>query len=244
MSGKPRVLVVRPEPGATETAQRLDRLGFEAVKLPLQETRTLPAATGALRDAVAVTVTSANALRHAPPELLRRLSRLPCFAVGEATAAAARTAGFVEVVDGKGDAGGLARVILAARPAGTVVYLCGRVRRQDFELALAAQGVTAHAVETYDTVVLNHGSTEVLNAMSNAPADFALVHSANAAESLAGLMGRPELSGLLGKTTIVCISPRVADAFEGHPAGEILVAGEPNEEALLALLGQAAGLAS
>lgn len=244
MSGKPRVLVVRPEPGATETARRLEDLGFEPVKLPLQQTRDLAVRIDAIPGATAVAVTSANALRHAPPELLRRLSRLPCFAVGEATAAAARTAGFVEIVDGKGDAGGLAGVIVAARLAGTVVYLCGKVRRQDFELALASNGVAVHAVEIYDTVVLNHGSTEVLNAMSSAPADYALVHSANAAESLAGLMSRPELSGLFEKSTLVCISSRVANAFGGHPAGKIMVADEPNEEALLALLGEAAGPAS
>ncbi|MDQ2632708.1 MAG: uroporphyrinogen-III synthase, partial [Pseudomonadota bacterium] len=100
-----RVLVTRPEPGASQTARRLDALGFRPLKLPLHEIRPLPAVSGAVPDAItAVAATSANAIRHAPAALLDRLSKLPCFAVGEATAAIARDAGFSNVVDGEGDA--------------------------------------------------------------------------------------------------------------------------------------------
>ena len=34
-----RVLVTRPDPGASETTRRLESLGFDPIKLPLQETR-------------------------------------------------------------------------------------------------------------------------------------------------------------------------------------------------------------
>ena len=50
-------------------------------------------------------VTSANALRGIEPQLDgSRLLKLPLFAVGEHTAAAARGAGFENVISAKGDA--------------------------------------------------------------------------------------------------------------------------------------------
>ena len=64
----------------------------------------------------AVIVTSANALRAIAPHLAgSRLLKLPLFAVGENTAAAARDAGFGEVIAAKGDAGALRDLVLAQR---------------------------------------------------------------------------------------------------------------------------------
>ena len=63
----PRVLVTRPEPGATMTARKLELMGFRPVKLPLQEIRPLAVPRGAVPEGIAaVAVTSANAIRHAP----------------------------------------------------------------------------------------------------------------------------------------------------------------------------------
>ena len=75
-----RVLVTRPEPGASETARRLEELGFVPIKLPLQEIFALPVGTDAIRSKIgAVAVTSANAIRHAPRGLLARLAAFAMF---------------------------------------------------------------------------------------------------------------------------------------------------------------------
>ncbi|TIW37543.1 MAG: uroporphyrinogen-III synthase, partial [Mesorhizobium sp.] len=87
-----RVLVTRPEPGASRTAQRLLDQGFQPILLPLTETVALPVdADGVANNAVAVAVTSANAVRHAPKEIIAALAGLPCHAVGKRTAEAAHT---------------------------------------------------------------------------------------------------------------------------------------------------------
>ena len=87
-------------------------------------------------------------------ELLRRLAALPCFAVGDTTGSIARAAGFSNVIEGQGDAESLADTVIAKRPAGPVVYLCGRVRRPLFEQRLTGAGITVVPVETYDTVTI------------------------------------------------------------------------------------------
>src|SRR6478736_3745261 len=96
-----RVLVTRPEPGASRTARRLQQAGFQPVLLPLTKTVALPAEVGLVPDDVlAVAVTSANAVRHAPKEVIEALAALPCHAVGPRTAEATRKMGFSSVIEG------------------------------------------------------------------------------------------------------------------------------------------------
>jgi uroporphyrinogen-III synthase len=240
-----RVLVTRPEPGASETAGRLMELGLSPIKLPLQETQALPVGNDAVPGGAAtVAVTSANAIRHAPGELIERLRNLPCFAVGEATAAAAQSAGFVDVTETGGDGTTLGGTIAATRPAGPVVYLCGRVRRPAFEQRLIGSGVKVAAVETYDTARLVHTVREVAEAAGTEPIDAALLYSANAAAALSETLGQPGLENLFEGTIFLCLSPRIAAALTGMAGDRILTAAEPSETALLALIHHVGGRAS
>lgn len=237
MPGAPiRVLVTRPEPGATATARKLRSMGFEPVKLPLQEIRPLPW-RGTLPGGIAgVAITSANAIRGAPLALISALARLPCFTVGEATAATAREAGFADIRHGDGDAVRLARSLIQSHPDGAIVYLTGRVRLPDFEKTLTEGGFAPVAVETYDTVAVDRPAERLTKAVAGKSLDYALIYSANAGTSLAEAIDTPEMKALFDKTTLVCISPRVAEHFGSRRRGKILVAGEPTETSLLSLL--------
>lgn len=239
-----RVLVTRPEPGASETTRRLETLGFQPVKLPMQETRPLPVNDSAFpADVAVVIIPSASAVRHAPHELLDKWAGVPCLAVGEATAWAARVAGFRQVREGGGDAESLADDIVANRPSGVVAYMCGRVRRPVLEQRLAAAGIPLCVVETYDTLPIARDDEVVIHALGASPIDYALVYSANAAELLLDLTARQKLQNLFASTTWICISPRVAEIFSGD-RNKIVIAQEPNEEALLEALRDAAKLLS
>ena len=232
-----RVLVTRPQPGAARTAARLEALGFEPVLLPLSETTTLPVnAHDAPPDAVAVAITSANAIRHAPKQLIAALVRLPCHAVGRKTAKAAREAGFVSVNEGPGDADALADQMAAALSGTTIVYLCGRVRLPTFEERLATADIGVVPVETYDTLELRHESAAVATQLAGKPLNAVLLYSAKAASAFAALAGRPELDHLFGSAIFFCLSGRVAAALSTVHGEKIRVSPEPNEPALLALL--------
>lgn len=232
-----RVLVTRPDPGATRTARRLEALGFEPVLLPLSDTRPLPVARDSVpAKATAIAVTSANALRHAPSGLIERLNGLPCHAVGARTAESARKAGFFAVTEGPGDAAGLADMIATELGEVTLAYLCGRVRMPDFENRLLANGIKAVPVETYDTVALSPDPSTVRHQLAGQPIDVVLVYSARAASALGSLMAmNPDADVLLRNARCLCLSGRIAAAFGGGLSME--VAADPNEDALLALLG-------
>ena len=126
-----RVLVTRPEPGASATAERLKAMGFVPVVLPL--TRIVPVRPPEPGPCDAVAVTSANALRHAPEDLIASLAKKPLFAVGDATAEAARQAGFADVRAAAGTAADLAAMMGGALPPGArILHLAGRDRTEGF----------------------------------------------------------------------------------------------------------------
>jgi uroporphyrinogen-III synthase len=235
-----RVLVTRPEPGASRTARRLAEAGFEPVVLPLTEIRQLPARPVPEPSAVdAVAVTSANAIRHAPPQLIASLAGIPLFAVGNRTARIARESGFSRVFEGEGDAAGLASLVVARLSADArVLYLCGRVRRPEFEAALAAAGLVVDAMETYDTVEISRPADLVLSALQGESVTAALVLSARTAEAISSLVEPIALSHLFEHTRYFCISSRVAAALAGIGPNRIAIAETPDEDALIALLGR------
>src|ERR1700682_6153974 len=126
------VLVTRPHPDDEVTAAGLRARGFEVLRAPML--RFEPVAFQDDTDARygAVIVTSANALRGIEPHLNgSRLLKLPLFAVGERSAAAARGAGFEDVTAAKGDATGLRDLVLAGvktkalKKASTLLYFAG-----------------------------------------------------------------------------------------------------------------------
>jgi len=231
-----RVLVTRPEPGASATARRLDEMGVEAVVLPLSKIVALPVSSD-VPDCDAVAVTSVNALRYGPKELVRRLSRKRCFAVGARTAAAAREAGFADVAQADGDAESLANAIIGAGLGrGATAYLAGRVRLPGFEARLEKAGLRVILIEVYDTEPFEPSAMEFESLRAGRPIDAVLIYSAKAAEAVRKLAKRPEMAETFSKTVHCCLSGRIAARLEGLESGTICIADRPDEDALLALL--------
>jgi uroporphyrinogen-III synthase len=234
-----RVLITRPEPGASRTAKRLAAFGCEPVLLPLTEIRPLPAELPGEIAFDAVAVSSANALRHAQPALLRRLRGAPVFAVGRRTAEAASGAGLAPLTVGPGEGEGLA-ALMARRiaPGSRVVYLCGRVRSPAFETVLKAASIPVLPVETYDTAVIDYSDEALRASFAGRAVDTVLLYSRIAAEAFLNLTGRSVAAPWFGRSAFICMSQRVADAIAPLGKERVLIAATPDEEAMLALLGR------
>ena len=164
-------------------------MGFQPILLPLTETVALPVdADAAATDAAAVAVTSANAVRHAPKELIAALAALPCHAVGNRTAEAARAAGFSVGQRRSGRCRGAGRCDRRRPvPARRSSISRGRVRFPAFEERLTAAGVEVRAIETYDTIALDYSDDEILARLSDRPVDAVLLYSAKAAAAMRDL---------------------------------------------------------
>ena len=203
-----RALVLRPAPGNAATCARLTARGIAAVALPLFAVRpvawTIPAEA---HDALLLT--SANAVRHAG-DGLARLAHLPVWAVGEATATAARAAGLR--VAGTG-ADGIADV--AARAGTTrLLHLAGRDH-------VALPGTTQ--VVVYASEALPRRSAE----LAAAEDAVALLHSPRAARVFAALLPVPP-----AHVRIAALSDAVA-AAAGSGWARCLVADARSDAALV-----------
>ena len=182
-------------------------------------------------------MTSGNAVRHAPPELISVLASKPLYAVGSQTAQAARDSGFATVIESVGDGADLARNMSTRLSlSSSVLYLCGRVRRDGFEAALVKAGLAVDVVETYDTHQLHHASDFVVSLLGNKPVDAALVFSAVAARALLTLARRPGMDRLFARARYFCLSTRTAAVLNRGGAHYVYAASTPNEDSLISLL--------
>jgi uroporphyrinogen-III synthase len=217
-----RIWITRAEPGASRTADKLRALGHEPVVAPLLEVHALPGPID-LDGVAALAFTSSNGVRAFAERSQERA--LPAFTVGDATAAAARKAGFHEVASASGDLDALADLIAAhaARLNGTVLAPGPREPAGDLPRALAAQGVTARALALYETL-------PVFPPRGMGPVDAVLIHSPKAAERLAVVMG--EKTG----PAAYCISAAAAAPLAGRPFARVEWAARPDEDSLFALL--------
>lgn len=205
-----KLLILRPEPGASETAARALELGLDPVVAPLFEIRGVDSGPLDAAEYDAVLMTSANGARHAPPGV----TGLPCFAVGERTAAAARRAGFSDIRVGPSD-GAAATAMIAASGLERVLHLCGRNH-----LPLAQTGVSVERRVVY-------AAEPTAGERFEGPA-VAMIHSARAAARFAQLV--EDRSSI----AIAAISAAAAQsAGEGWAA--TTVAAEPRDQALLEL---------
>ncbi|MBJ6135097.1 uroporphyrinogen-III synthase [Ochrobactrum sp. Q0168] len=227
-----RVLVTRPEPAALLTAAKLTEAGFEPVLLPPSRTVPLGFSIPDIRFD-ALTVTSANAFRHAGHALPQR--DMPLFAVGEGTAHAAREAGFTEVIDGGGDAVRLAETMRKTLPQGArVLYLAGRVRQPIFEERVSAAGLDMIVCDVYDIETVDYSREELQRILGTQPLAAVMLYSGVAAEAFVAAMDRivPPFNE---KTRFLCISARVAAKLPSDWQTHALVAEQPDETGLFRL---------
>ena len=211
--------VLRPEPGNTATADRVEALGLQAIRLPLFAVRALSWTPPVMADHDALLLTSTNALRFAGLDLADLLS-LPVLAVGEKTAETARQAGFDVMAAGNADAAAML-VLASARGLSRVLHLGGRDR------AIEPHGPVTRAIPVYASEEVPVAA-EWIERLRGATA---LLHSARAAARLGDLVEAHEIAR--SEIAIAALSPAVS-AAAGTGWANIAIAAAPTDAALIA----------
>ncbi|HEY5720799.1 MAG TPA: uroporphyrinogen-III synthase [Allosphingosinicella sp.] len=214
-----KLLIVRPQPGASETAARARKLGLDPVVSPLFEIRPLRWQAPDPEGFDALLLTSANAVRHGGGGLARFV-RLPCYAVGEASAEAAREAGFGDVRTGPGDAAAAA-AMMEKDGVRRAFHPCGRDRA-----GLGEPGIDIVHVPVYAADPIDELPADAKAALDAGP--LVLVHSPRSGALLARLV--PNKAGV----AVAAISAAAAQAAGGGWRS-VAVASAPSDEALLEL---------
>ena len=217
-----RVAITRTLPDAENTAERVRALGAEPILAPL--ITIIPCAYNTnVEDAQALLFTSANGVRAFPDA--RRSHAKTVLTVGDATANAARDAGFSDVRSADGDVGALAALAKATlHPnAGKLVHIAGDHVAGDLAGELRRAGFTVDRRMAYVARAAFAPPSELLK-----PLDIVLFHSVRAAETFVAL-GAPNAD----KLTAACISEAVAQAAGKARWARIIVSPAPREDALL-----------
>lgn len=216
-----RLLALRPEPGLSATLDKARAMGLAITGHALSEIRPVawdcpdPAGIDGLL------IGSANAILHGG-ENLARLADKPVFAVGEATAAAARAAGFAVAMTGSGGLQG----VLDAVPVPSHLL---RIAGEEHVPLTAPAGVTFAEVIAYCSVPLPLDPVAQLVASGEA---LVLLHSAATARHFATECDRLGLSRAV--VTLVALGPRIADAAGGGWV-DVHIAARPDESTFLQL---------
>ena len=208
-----RVLVLRPEPGASATVTKGRAMGLDAFGVPLFTIEPVEWEPDDAAKFDGVLLTSANAVRYGG-EGLRMLRGLPAYAVGDSTAEAAREAGFD--IAAAGDAG-VDRLLGSIDPDLRLLHLCGADRRVPVD---PKQRITAVAV--YRAVPVDKPD------LPESEGVVALIHSPRAGRRFAEVVPARQ------SIAIAAISSAAAEAA-GDGWAAVEAAAEPTDEALLAL---------
>jgi uroporphyrinogen-III synthase len=232
-----RVWVTRGQPGADETAQRLHRLGHTPLVAPVLQVQAVAAGSVDLDSIGALAFTSANGVRAFAA--LSDVRDLPVFAIGDATAAAAHAAGFARIDTATGDVATLARYIIArAAFCGVLLHPCAAQPAGDLVGALAHAGLSARALQVYETVETQTLPPSVLDALLADRLEALLLHSPKAARAVVRLLVNQNLAGRLGALRVVGLSPACIAPLQELPLARAKSAAHPSEDALLRALAQ------
>ncbi len=231
-----KALITRPQPDAGAFAAECRAADVEPIVAPLMEMVFLDAIV-AIENAGALAFTSANGVRAFARQ--SGLRDWPVFAVGEASAAAAREAGFETVHAAGGDVQSLAAFIAAEKETlrGDVLHIAGTHLAGDLAALLKAAGVGARRATLYEmraVPVLPDAAREAI--VGPSPADWAAFFSPRTAALFVELVEAAGLERQLKTIVAACLSDAVADAARALPWKDVRVASRRDAGAMIALM--------
>ena len=235
-----RLLVTRPERDAQRTAAALSARGHQVRIAPLLRIEAIPGADIGSAPWQAVLMTSANAARAiALHPKLAELRALPVLAAGRRTAEAARAAGFADVISADTGAGDLARLAGRFDAGAPLLYLAGTDRARDLAADFAPSGVAVRTVEIYRAHAAEEFPPGIVAALRASDIDGVLHFSRRSCEIFVQCAGRAAILAAALRPLQFCISSAAAEPLARAGADRIRIAAQPEEDALVALIGAA-----
>ncbi|MFT8718228.1 uroporphyrinogen-III synthase [Acetobacter sp.] len=228
------VLVVRPEPGLTETRALLEQQGWQTwgMESLCVTPRSLAPQTGM----AAVLITSSQAI----PALSEAVDHtIPVYAVGDATASRVRAAGFRTVISASGNATQLAEVVLThlSPNKGSLLLLSGEKQGVDLAKTLRHAGFRIRRRLAYSTSAATQLPSPTLQAFQEKAIGVSMVFSAASARAFCAALTQTGIAteGLRA----ISISENTAKELRKAGFSEVVTAKTPNTNAMIESLKQA-----
>ncbi|MFQ5765450.1 MAG: uroporphyrinogen-III synthase [Rhodospirillales bacterium] len=228
-----RLLVTRPREDAEALTAALARRGIETLVEPLLSVADVDGPAPDLSGVQAILITSANGVRAFARRHEGR--EIAVYAVGDASARAARELGFSTVVSASGDVDTLAALVEAELDpaAGALIHVAGSHVAGNLSAMLESARFEIRRHVLYEARAAETFSGETENALRRGELDGVLLYSPRTAAAFARLVAAAGLSAALDGVTAYCLSEPVANEIRDLPWHDVIVAPEPDQEALL-----------
>ena len=230
-----RVLITRPAEDAAPLAGRLAALGIAALIEPMLAIRLIAGPPPDLEGVQALLITSANGVRALAARSAQR--GVVVFAVGDASAAAARAAGFARIESAAGDVESLGRLVRARLDpsGGALLHVAGAEVAGALADDLRAAGFDYRRTVLYRAATADRLSPAAAAALAEGSIAAVLLYSPRTAAALVRLIGAAGLAAACARIDALCLSGAVARAAAGIAWRSVRTAARPDQDALIAL---------
>ncbi len=234
----PTVWIPRPWEDAQALASELETYGIQSLIAPVL-TISIRDADVPLDGVGAMLFTSANGVRAFAKQNARR--NLTVYAVGENTAAEARTAGFGDVHVAGGDVDKLADYIIWHRKPedGTLLHVAASERAGDLAGLLEEGGFAVDRRVLYDAEPAENLPGNVAEALDAGAVDAVVLFSPRTARIVCDLLAKAGRRDAAPALSALCLSANVAEVAKTLDWREIVIADAPDRGSLLQAVRQA-----
>lgn len=234
-----RVLVTRPESEARSFADALSARGHEPLLAPMLRIEAQPVPDDLaerLAAVQAILLTSANGARLLAQATKVRGYRI--FAVGDATARAARQAGFSDVVSASGESQALIGMVSRwLSPAdGRLIHAGGAVKAGNIATALRSAGFAVDEVVLYAMRDVDALPPDIVRIIEDGRLDAVTFFSPRTARAFVKVAAQTGIAPFLACTVAVAISPAALAGADGIPWRTRIAARAPTQDGVLASL--------
>ena len=238
MTGPVRLLITRPSEDAEPLARALNERGIETVLEPLISITDLEGPDLDLDRVQALLITSANGIRAFARRQQDQAPGLTVYAVGGASARAAKGLGFENVKSATGDIQALAALVREDLDpdGGALVHVAGTHVAGDLAGMLAGSGFEVRREVIYEARAAEAFGPKTLEALRAGALDGVLLFSPRTAGVFARLAAEAGLAGACKNLAAYCLSQAVAEEAQSLDWREVIVAPEPNQDALLKVI--------
>ena len=232
-----KALLTRARPDAEASARKLAARGVEAVLAPVLEIVCQRLAGAPQVDfALATSRHAFPCLDAMDPARRAALAARPLYVVGDATAAAARAAGFTDVRIARGDAVSMLDLLVLTGARGRALYLAGADRSPTLEAGLERMGVETRVEVAYVARARDWSGAERRAAGAAADDGASVLHySGRSAELFLRQLDAAGLGGRLDAFRHVAMSRQAAAPIQNQ-GSRVIWPDRPAEDALFALL--------
>lgn len=226
------VLVVRPEPGLTETREMLEQLGWHC--WGMESLVIAPRALPAQRGIAGVLITSSQSI----PALSSAVAHdIPVYAVGDATADRVKKQGFQTVISASGNAAKLAELVTErlSPASGPLLLLSGEHQGVELAGTLRTSGFRIRRRVAYTTAPATTLPPDALAALRDGQIETVMVFSAASARAFCAALAQTGCAA--GSLRAIAISQNTMKELRKAGIQTVLTAQSPDMAAMLDRLG-------